>query len=192
MGGLLCWSGMASFRSVLWSRIVNNLLRFRTTFTSCSTYRSLDGYKGRSSYQNNKTETDSIQLSYFNDMIFILTSMTIKQSIALMLLRYTVEHYQKKMIYTVTFCLQFYGIIFFFLLVFQCTPISFRWMAALGVTDGRCVNPIYPIGASYGFSALFVVYDLTMAFLPWLMVRKLRLDFRTKFMVTTVLAFGSM
>jgi hypothetical protein len=131
-------------------------------------------------------------LTYYNELIFILANMAIKQGIALMLLRYAVEEYHKKLIYVVTFCLEFYSMIFFFAVLFQCIPISFYWTRTLGVMDGRCMNPIYTVRMSYGYTATFVLYDLTMAILPWFMVRKLQLDIRTRLMVTTVLALGSM
>lgn len=118
--------------------------------------------------------------------------MAIKQSIALMLLRYAVEDYHKRLIYVVTFCVQFYSMILFFFVLLQCIPMSFYWTRAQGVVDGRCMDPEITVKVTYGYSATFVLYDITMAVLPWFMVRKLQLDLRTRLMVTTVLAFGSM
>lgn len=118
--------------------------------------------------------------------------MAIKQSIALMLLRFAVEDYHKKLIHIANSLLQVYSMILFFFVMLQCIPISFAWTRAQGVTDGLCMDPTITIRLTYGYSATFVLYDLTMAILPWFMVRKLQLDLRTRLMVTALLAFGSM
>ena len=109
-----------------------------------------------------------------------------------MLLRYAVEDYHKILIYVVNSCLQFYSMVLFFFVMLQCIPISFYWTRVQGNMDGRCMDPVITIRLTYGYSAVFMIYDLTMALLPWFMVRKLQLDLRTRLMVTTVLAFGSM
>lgn len=108
-----------------------------------------------------------------------------------MLLRYAVEDYHKKLIYFVTFVLAAYSNIMFFVIVFQCVPISFYWTRATDYTNGRCMDPIWTFKATYGFNATFILFDVTMALLPWLMVRKLKLDLRTRLMVATILALGS-
>lgn len=125
-------------------------------------------------------------------MSYIVAQMTIKHSISLMLLRYAVEDYHKKVIKLVTFAVHAMSTVIFFLIVFQCIPVSFWWTRAGGNTEGICMDPQVSTKATYAYSAVIVLYDLTMALLPWLMVRKLQLDLRTKLMVTVVLATGSM
>lgn len=126
------------------------------------------------------------------DISYLVTNMVVKQSITLMLWRFAVQDYHKKLICIVAFALQLISIVVFFTVVFACSPVTFFWTRAAGDTKGLCRASNIGINISYVYSAALVVYDVTMAFLPWLMVRRLQLDLRTKLMVTTVLALGSM
>lgn len=125
-------------------------------------------------------------------MLYVWVNAMIKQSISLQLLRYAVEDYQKIVINIVTYTLHIYSTILFFMILFQCIPHSFFWTQAMGDTSGRCADKWVALKVSYGYTSLIIIYDVTMALLPWLMVRKLQLDLRTRLMVTAVLAMGSM
>lgn len=119
--------------------------------------------------------------------------MAVKLSITLMLLRYAVEQHHKKLIYVVGIIFQVYSVAFIFVFVFQCLPVSFFWTQARGDTHGRCLDQdavFNPVGQVY--AGVTFVYDATMALLPWFMVRKMRLDLRTRIMIASVLALGSM
>lgn len=109
-----------------------------------------------------------------------------------MLLRITVEQYQKRLIYVVTGVSQVYSLIFIFLFVFQCMPASFYWTRHQGVTKGRCVDPYITVIFGYIYTAVAVFYDWTMAILPWFIVRNMQLDLRTRRMIAVILALGSM
>lgn len=124
-------------------------------------------------------------------MCYLVTQMAIKHSISLMLLRFAVEDYQKKVIHFVTFLVHAMSIALIALVLLQCIPLSFFWTRATGDTNGRCLDPNVAARAAYVYSGTIVIYDVTMALLPWLMVRKLQLDLRTRLMVTVVLALGS-
>lgn len=118
--------------------------------------------------------------------------MAVKQSIALMLWRFAVESYHKKLIYVVTITLHLLSVISILSVTFECTPVTFFWTRAADDTKGLCRDSSIGIKISYAYSAALIAYDVTMAFLPWLMVRKLQFDLRTRLMVTMVLALGSM
>lgn len=117
--------------------------------------------------------------------------MALKLSIALMLLRIVVEDYQKKIIYIVTGVVEAYSVVFFLGFMVQCIPASFFWTRFEGDTNGHCINPKVTAAATYVYSLITVVYDWTMALLPWFIVRKMRLDLRTRLMVAIVLALAS-
>ena len=118
--------------------------------------------------------------------------MAVKMSIALMLSSLVVERYHKRLIYAVTSLLQLYSVFYFFELLFQCIPISFFWTRATWATDGRCVDDNILIISTYIYAVISLIYDWTMALLPWLIVRKLQLDLRTRVMISFVLSLGSM
>lgn len=140
---------------------------------------------------NSEKKLSLEQLTWIYDMSYILTQMAIKQSITLMLLRYAVEEYHKKAVYIVTFAVHAISTILLVMVLFQCIPLSFFWTRGAGDISGRCLDPIVTARTVYVYSGIIVIYDVTMALLPWLMVRKLQLDLRTRLMVTAVLALGS-
>lgn len=125
------------------------------------------------------------------DICYIVAQMAVKHSISLMLLRFAVENSHKKVIHLVTFLVHAISIALIATVLLQCIPLSFFWTRASGDTDGRCLDPNVSARAAYVYSGIIVAYDVTMALLPWLMVRKLQLDLRTRLMVTIVLALGS-
>lgn len=125
-------------------------------------------------------------------MTYVTANLAVKLSIALMLLRYAVEEYQKRLVYIVTGVTQIYSVVFLFVFAFQCTPSTFFWTRFQGETNGRCINPHIVVILGYVYLAVTIAYDWTMAVLPWFIVRKMHLDLRTKRMVAVVLALGSM
>lgn len=118
--------------------------------------------------------------------------MVVKLSICLMLLRFVVEPSHRILLNVVIGLTSVSSLAFFFVFVFQCSPVPFFWRRARGDIDGQCINPLVVVIGAYAYSAVCVVCDWTMAVLPWFIVRKTRMDLRTKMMVVFVLAMGSM
>lgn len=133
-----------------------------------------------------------LQQFWIAEFTYVLANLAVKLSIALMLLRVTVEEYQKRLIYIVTGVTQVYSVIFLFVFIFQCISPSFFWTRYQGVTDGRCIDPRITVITGYIYLAVTIVYDWTMAILPWFVVRNMQLNPRTKRMIAVVLALGSM
>lgn len=117
--------------------------------------------------------------------------MAVKLSIALMLLRFIMEESHKLIVYAIVGILELYSVAFFFIFIFQCTPPSLFWNRVEGQTGG-CMNPNTVILCVYFYSAITCICDWTMALLPWILVRNLQMNKRTKFMVAFVLGLGSM
>lgn len=126
------------------------------------------------------------------ELTYVAANLAVKLSIALMLLRYVMEESQKRLVYIVTGVTQIYSLAFLFVFAFQCTPGPFFWTRFQGVTDGHCINPNITVITGYVYVGVTIVYDWTMAILPWFIVRKMHLDLRTKRMVAVVLGLGSM
>lgn len=123
--------------------------------------------------------------------LYVVSNMAVKLSIALMLLRFTVERTHKVLVYTVTGILELYSVAFFFIFLFQCLPPSTFWTRVQGIS-GTCMNPHTVIISVYVYSAITCLHDWTMAVLPWVLVRNIQMNGRTKWMVTVVLGLGSM
>lgn len=109
-----------------------------------------------------------------------------------MLLRVTMEKYQRRLIYIVTGITQIYSVIFLFIFIFQCNPIPLFWTKHSGATNGRCIDPTIIVITGYIYLGVTIIFDWTMAILPWFVVRKMQLDLRTRRMIAVILALGSM
>lgn len=129
---------------------------------------------------------------WFNEILYAISNMAVKLSIALMLLRVVVEDYHKKAIYIVTGLVEVYSVLYFIGFLVQCVPASLFWTRVQGDTNGHCVNQRIIVIATYVYSFITVMFDWTMALLPWFVVRKSQLDLRTRLMVTVVLSLASM
>lgn len=118
--------------------------------------------------------------------------MAVKLSIGLMLLRVLLERWQRTLIYACLGVLELYSVAYFFLFVFQCYPPSWFWERLQGSRGGSCMNTTVIINATYAYSAITIVIDLTFAMLPWVMIRSLTMSRRIKLLVAIVLGLASM
>lgn len=123
--------------------------------------------------------------------LYVVSNMAVKLSIGLMLLRFLLERWHRMLIYTCLGILELYSVAYFFLFVFQCSPPSWFWQRLQGVSDGTCMNTAVIINATYAYSAITIVIDITFAMLPWVMVRSLSMNRRTKLLVAIVLGLAS-
>lgn len=176
-----------------WPGDCRNLLWDRSKFHIYTVSKSGISHAGK---QNERVEVGEIlsgrQLYYTYSLGYLVTQVVIKQSTTLMLLRFAVEDYHRKIIYGLTIMIYVVSAIILALCVFQCIPLSFFWTRAAGDLDGRCLSPSVAVKGAAIYSGVVILFDLSMAVLPWIMVRKLQLDLRTRLMVTAVLALGSM
>lgn len=118
--------------------------------------------------------------------------MAVKLSIGLMLLRLVVERTHRLAIYITVGLAELYSAAFFIIFMIQCTPPKFFWTRYQGDTDGKCFKTSVVVNVFYGYSAVVCVVDWTLAMLPWLLVKGLQMNSRTKLMVALVLGMGSM
>lgn len=123
---------------------------------------------------------------------YVIANLFVKLSIALMLLRFAIEQYQKRLIYIIAGTYLIYSVVYLFIFTFQCIPVSYFWERFSGSTNGRCINKTAFLVTGYIYPVVTIIYDWTMAILPWFIVRKMHLDLRTRIMVASVLALGSM
>jgi hypothetical protein len=84
-----------------------------------------------------------------------------------------------------------FSIYYFFLVVFQCQPVTYFWTQYLGVV-GKCVNPKMITGSTYAHSAISALSDWTLGILPIFLVWDLNMNLRTKISVALILGLGAL
>lgn len=113
---------------------------------------------------------------------------TVKISIGLFLLRITVKPLQRWIIYTVMGLTVLTGLVFFFVTLLQCTPISFFWDKFS--QKGWCVNVDVIIALTFLYSVISVVCDFTFAILPIFLIWNLNMSVNTKLMLIPILGMA--
>lgn len=117
--------------------------------------------------------------------------MAIKLSIAIMLLRLTIDCTHRLIIIITIVVTEVYSTVFFFLFVFQCRPSSYFWTQFTG-GSGSCMNPQITVNASYAYSAVTCLSDWIFAILPWFLVWNLQMPQRQKSLIAVILSLGAM
>ncbi|KAI1065377.1 hypothetical protein LB507_000786 [Fusarium sp. FIESC RH6] len=118
---------------------------------------------------------------------YCLTMIASKISIGITLLRITNRKLDIWILYStmaITLCT---GIVFFFVTLFQCWPISFFWNTN---QKGSCVSPDVIIALTYLYSVFSVISDFTCAILPIFLVAKLNMGRKTKLAIIPLLAMA--
>lgn len=113
---------------------------------------------------------------------------TAKMSIGLFLLRITVRPIQRWIVYIVMGLTVLTGLVFFFVTLLQCTPISFFWDKLS--QKGWCVNIDVIIALTYLYSVVSVICDFTFALLPIFLVWNLNMSVNTKLMLIPILGMA--
>ncbi|KAH8654834.1 hypothetical protein BGZ61DRAFT_434895 [Ilyonectria robusta] len=108
---------------------------------------------------------------------YCITMITCKISIGLLLLRIAVRRVDICIIYTAMAVTVLTCVAFFFITLFQCSPISFFWTRQ---PPGSCINVDVIITITYIYSSFSVLCDFTFALLPISMILKLNMNKQSK------------
>jgi hypothetical protein len=82
-----------------------------------------------------------------------------------------------------------YSIFYFFLVIFQCSPVSFFWGQYEGM-KGTCINPAIVPDASIAHSVVNFIADWVLGLLPIALIYNLQMNTRTKVSVAAILSLG--
>lgn len=110
-----------------------------------------------------------------------------KISIGCFLLRITSRRIDTWIIYSVMGITVLTGVVFFFVTMFQCTPISFFWNKD---QSGFCVDMEVIIALTYLYSVCSVICDFTFALLPMVIIWRLNINRRSKIALFPIMAMA--
>ncbi|KAK1967041.1 hypothetical protein LY78DRAFT_692322 [Colletotrichum sublineola] len=120
-------------------------------------------------------------------LFYCLSMVVSKMSIAYFLLRITTKKTHKWVVYVAMLFTVISGLIFFFVTLFQCHPISYFWNKD---QPGGCIDINVVIGLAYSYSASSVISDFAFAILPAFIVWNLQVPSGTKFALIPLLMMG--
>ena len=116
--------------------------------------------------------------------------MAIKASIAVMLLRLTIEPTHRIIIWTTFVITELFSAGFLIFFICQCWRPEYFYTRYTG-GEGSCVNPAVTITLVYVYSAIICVGDWTYAILPCILVWSLQMPRTQKIFVGLILAMGA-
>ncbi|KAL4957356.1 hypothetical protein BDW69DRAFT_201197 [Aspergillus filifer] len=163
---------------------------FYAMFCGCMIGGSLWGTGRHLTELTAKQREVAMEYWFLCDVAYAVSSVLAKISVAIFLLRVVFLPAHRATLYSVTALTVAAGIVFFVMLVAQCSPVSFWWTRMAGDTNGECglINAIAIM--LYIFSVTSALFDLIVGLLPIILVRKLQMGRRTKMAVAGLLGMA--
>ncbi|KAK4233325.1 hypothetical protein C8A03DRAFT_38969 [Achaetomium macrosporum] len=132
--------------------------------------------------------TDFLFNFYLMAIFYFVQVMLVKLCLLLFYLRIFPSQTVRSLLWgTVAFDIVF-GIIFFFLAIFQCSPISYFWQSWDGEHEGKCLNINAIAWANAGIS---IALDLWMLAVPLAQIKTLNLHWKKKIGVGLMFCVGT-
>ncbi|KAK0118900.1 hypothetical protein ONS96_011977 [Cadophora gregata f. sp. sojae] len=123
------------------------------------------------------------------EIFYAITTLFIRLSIAVFLLRICVKPLHKNIVYITSAAMIAFTIFYFFLVIFQCHPTSYFWGQFEG-KKGSCINPAVVPNASIAHSAVSFTADWILGLLPIALIWDLKMNTRTKVSVGILMSLG--
>ncbi|OGE50553.1 hypothetical protein PENARI_c016G09952 [Penicillium arizonense] len=133
---------------------------------------------------------------WFCEIAFCFASIFCKISICIFLMRICIKRVHLWLLYSVMTMTVLAGLVFMFLMLLQCKPLSFFWtrMAHHPVVniqgEGSCINMEIIVAMTYVYSAFAAMCDFTVGILPVFVVHKLHMKRQTKLAVVGILSMA--
>ncbi|KAH8680699.1 hypothetical protein BX600DRAFT_519857, partial [Xylariales sp. PMI_506] len=83
-----------------------------------------------------------------------------------------------------------FSICFFFVGIFQCSPVSYYWLRVTHEISGKCADATIAETVTYMATAIHAWSDWTLGLLPVFLVWKLQIKQRAKLSINGILALG--
>lgn len=115
-----------------------------------------------------------------------------KIAIGLFFLRITVTKFQLGVIWFTIGHTIIAAVIFFFVILFQCSPSSYFWTQSIPGTEGSCMSPQTFASLAYLYGSASALGDFTYGLLPIALVWHLDLNRSAKLVLAPILGMACM
>jgi hypothetical protein len=126
------------------------------------------------------------------ELFYAMTTVLLRCSIAVFILRICAKRSQKVIIYVTTGVVLAFSTFNFFLVIFQCHPVNYYWTRYDPDTQGTCIDPAIFLAASHAHGVVSALADWVLGILPVWLIWGLKMGIRTKLSVGILLGFGMM
>ncbi|CAG8974144.1 hypothetical protein HYALB_00002781 [Hymenoscyphus albidus] len=121
----------------------------------------------------------ALRLWWLGEVFYTITTLLVRLTVAVFLLRLSNRALHRWIIYITTGAYTIFSIFFFFLVIFQCKPISYFWGQYAGM-KGHCTGSKMIPSASIAQSVVAFVADWIMGLLPIHVLYGLQMNKRMK------------
>lgn len=125
---------------------------------------------------------------YFGEIFYILTCTFLRLAVGFFLLRILTDKRQKAIVHALNAVNIVFNLYFFFITVFQCSPVTNFWVQLRQV---NCINPVINVRSTYAQSAICAFIDWAFALLPVLFLWNLQMATQKKISLGFVLSLGA-
>ncbi|KAH8673681.1 hypothetical protein BX600DRAFT_212667 [Xylariales sp. PMI_506] len=133
----------------------------------------------------------SFELRWIGEIAYIFTSIFVKFTVGLFLLRICSHKWQRAVIWAVLAVVILFNIFYLLIAILQCRPITYFWLRFTDTKmQGTCVSIALATGSTYAATAVNAVTDWTLGLLPIALVWNLHLGTKAKCSIAGVLALG--
>lgn len=144
-------------------------------------------------YAKEDVRTDQVkQYRWLGEWIYVVTSILVKITVSILLLRICSKPWHKVVIYVTLAVVVVWNTIYTFLAAFQCVPVQHFWERLSDPAGGSCLNEEIITGTTYAAAAINCIADWILGLLPIALVWSLELNRRTKASIAGILALGIM
>ncbi|KAL5341372.1 hypothetical protein BJX70DRAFT_395762 [Aspergillus crustosus] len=161
--------------------------------TACQVEGTQYGIGKRLAAMSVEARVKSMQYYLACALQILLASFCCRISVSIFLLRITVKRLQVRIIQVVIVMTVAITLLFSFIVLLQCQPVSHFWRQMMVDPVGRGIcRATVTIAGSYVYTSVSVVCDLTLGILPIFIVRNLQMPKEAKVAVAAILSLGGL
>ncbi|RBQ69681.1 hypothetical protein VDGD_03188 [Verticillium dahliae] len=131
----------------------------------------------------------SLRAWYICEVLYAPTTLAIRTSVCVLLLRLASNKIHRWIIWINLAVVSVVSIAFFFLLVFQCSPVHFFWRQLYGI-QGTCIDRNIVPYATIAHSVISALSDWCLGLLPIALLWNVDINRRTKVIIAILLSMG--
>ncbi|KAK0118583.1 hypothetical protein ONS95_007469 [Cadophora gregata] len=130
------------------------------------------------------------KIVFICELLYVVATTVTKVAIAAYFFRLSSKRYQRVVIYVTLAAVMVFSTMYFFFLMFQCSPINYLWTKYNEDGKGTCLNSTTLSAVTYAHCAMSAITDWSFGILPIFFVWKMQMNPRTKLSVILILSLG--
>ncbi|GFG18966.1 hypothetical protein IFM5058_09558 [Aspergillus udagawae] len=161
---------------------------FNIWFATCGLAGSIAGFGKRfSQFDSVEDIHTALMWWWLGQSAYVWVVATARISIAMLLLRLTVQRRQSAVMYLVIGLTATVGLAFWLTLTLQCHPVQEFWQRT---GRGHCIGTQYVVDIAYLYSATACLCDFTLGLFPLYILKDLQMSWRSKWALRVILSMG--